>query len=278
MTASGIFLTHHKSPRIRRHFNRLVRESGHLVTWYFVYSADPGASPQAGFRYEDPSQVLAGRHRAMVNHGGVYGGYLDTLFVPVLRALPGDHMWLFEYDVDYSGSWEELFAEFADNDADLLTTTLMYKSEHPHWPHWRTARTPAWVREDQLVRSLNPLMRVSRRLLSTYAVALADEHWEGTYEFILPTVALASGARLEDLGNQGSFTPPERRSRVYIGKPAAGSREDLTFRFRPIRHRYFHEAPEAFEKPNMLYHPIKPALPAHKRVTQSQPQFVPKKK
>jgi hypothetical protein len=28
----------------------------------------------------------------------------------------------------------------------------------------------------------------------------------------------------------------------------------------------------------MLYHPIKPALPAHKRVTQSQPQFVPKKK
>ena len=27
-----------------------------------------------------------------------------------------------EYDVDFAGRWDDLFAPFADNDADLLTT------------------------------------------------------------------------------------------------------------------------------------------------------------
>jgi hypothetical protein len=258
VTAAGIFLTHHRYPRVRRHFERLVRESGHLVTWHFVYSGDTGARPRAPFAYPDPARVLPGRYRAMLLNGGVYGGFLDALFVPVLTALPADHLWLIEYDVDYAGSWDDLFSEFRDNDADLLTTTLMYKSEHPQWPHWKTAGTPSWVREDQLVRALNPLMRVSRRLLGTYAVAMADEHWRGTYEFLLSTVAVVSGARVEDLGNQGSFTPPERHLRIYTGKSPLGQPDDMTFRFRPARPRYFHEAPETFEKLNMVYHPVKP--------------------
>jgi hypothetical protein len=271
MTASGIFLTHHRSPRIRRHFERLVRESSHLVTWHFVYSADTGARPRAAFPYADPADVLAGRYRAMVRNGGVYGGYLDVLFVPVLRALPSDHVWLIEYDVDYSGSWDELFGEFGDNDADLLTTALMYKSEDPDWPHWRTAHTPEWVPEDHLVRSLNPVMRVSQRLLNTYAVTLTDEEWGGTYEYTLSTVAVLSGARVEDLGNQGSFTPLGRAGRIYSGRSPSGTSEDLTFRFRPVRPRYFHESPDAFEQPHMLYHPVKPGVPKLRQTPLSRP-------
>lgn len=262
MTAEGIFLTHQRSPRIRRHFRRLVKESGHLITWHFVFSQDPGPRPRAPFHYEDPAQVLAARYRAMVRHGGVQGGYLDTLLIPVLRALPADHVWVCEYDVDYAGRWDELFGQFADNDADLLTTTVMYRSEQPQWTHWTWATAPEWVREDQMVRSLNPLMRMSRRLLSTYAVAMADDQWQGHYEFTLPTSALVSGARIEDLGNQGSFTPPERRSRIYVGKSPAGRPEAPTFGFRPVRERYFHERPESFPRPGMIYHPVKPGVRA----------------
>jgi hypothetical protein len=261
MMAEGIFLTHQRSARILRHFQRLVKESGHLITWHFVFSQDTGARPRAPFVYEDPAQVLAARYSAMVRHGGVQGGYLDTLMVPVLRALPADHAWVFEYDVDYAGNWEDLFEQFADNDADLLTTTLMYRAEQPQWSHWNWAKAPDWVREDQMVRSLNPLMRVSRRLLSTYAVAMADEHWQGHYEFTLPTSALVSGARIEDLGNQGSFTPAERRSQIYVGKSPAGRPEALTFGFRPVRDQYFHESPESFPTPGMVYHPVKPDVP-----------------
>ena len=48
-----------------------------------------------------------------------------------------------EYDVDFAGRWDDLFAPFADNDADLLTTTLMYRHQCPDWPHWRTRGRPA---------------------------------------------------------------------------------------------------------------------------------------
>jgi hypothetical protein len=279
MPAAGIFLCHHRSPRIRRHFERLVEESGHLVTWHFVFSPDSGARPEAPFAYEDPAEVMGTRYAAMVRHGGVEGGYLDALFVPVLRALPGDRLWLIEYDVDYAGRWSELFEEFADNDADLLTTTVMSRHEHPRWPHWETAHAPAWVPEDRIVRSLNPLMRVSRDLLTTYALAMADEEWRGNYEFTLPTVAVASGARVEDLGSTGSFTPPERRSRIYVGKSSetasAPAADGLTFRFRPARPHYFHEDPDAFEIPRMVYHPVKPGVRAWKKSTRNSRPPVP---
>lgn len=263
--AAGIFLTHQRSPRIRRHFERLVRESSHLVTWSFVFNDGPSAHPKAPFRYEDPALVLPSRYQAMVRNGGVYGGYLDTLFVPVMQALPAEHVWLIEYDVDYSGSWGDLFGEFQDSQADLLTTSVMYKSEDPDWPHWKTATTPSWVGDDQLVRSLNPLMRVSQQLLNTYAVAMTDEDWYGTYEWTLATIAHLSGSVVEDLGNQGSFTPASRAGRVYIGKSPAGTPEDMTFRFRPARRRYFHENPSAFAEPDMVYHPIKPGVEISRR-------------
>ncbi len=270
MKAEGIFLTHRSSPRIRRHFERLVRESGDLVTWHFVFSTDPGARPRAPFAYQDPAQVLAGRYRAMVRHGGVQGGYLDTLLVPVLRALRGDHVWAIEYDVDYTGRWDELFGQFVDNDADLLTTTLLYRSQDPDWSHWPRSQAPSWVRDDQWVHSLNPLMRISRGLLNSYAVAMADEEWQGHYEYTLPTSALASGARIEDLGNDGPFTPEERRSRIYVGKTPAGRPDGLTFGFRPVRRRYFHESPESFERPGMVYHPVKPGVRTWTKANRNQ--------
>ena len=87
MTDAGIFLTHLRSPRIRRHFERLVAESGPLVRWHFVFSQDAGARPTTPFASDDPADVLAARYRAMERHGGVQGGYLDTLMLPLLRAL-----------------------------------------------------------------------------------------------------------------------------------------------------------------------------------------------
>jgi hypothetical protein len=261
MTADGIFLTHERSPRIKAHFDRLVAETGSLVRWHFVFNPNSGAHPVAPFHYEEPSTVLAGRFEAMLRNGGVIGGYLDTLFMPLLRALPADHLWVMEYDVDYSGRWDELFGQFTDNDADLLTTTLMYRSEHPQWFNWQFAEAPPWVGEEQMVRALHPLMRLSRELVNTYPVAMADARWKGHYEFTLTTSALVSGARIEDIGGEGSFTPDERFSRNYIGRSAT-SETGHTFGFRPVRRRYFHEAPHAFARKGMLYHPVKPGVPA----------------
>jgi hypothetical protein len=262
VTAAGVFLTHRDLPRIRRHFRRLVAETGSLVTWHFVLSRDAGPRPQTAIPAEDPADVLPVRYRTMEQNGGVQGGYLDTLLLPLLRALPADHLWVIEYDVDFAGRWDDLFRGFADNDADLLTTTLMHRHDQPQWPWWRSAQAPEWVPEEQWIRSLNPLMRLSRRLVNSYCVAMADDTWRGHYEFTLATAALAGGLRIEDLGGDGPFTPEARRSQVYVGKSPQGKPADLTFGFRPVRRRYFHEAPEKFDKPGFLYHPVKPGVPA----------------
>lgn len=275
MSAAGIFLTHRESPRIRGHFDRLVAESGDLVTWRFVFSHDAYPRPEAEFGYADPAEVMPARYRAMEEHGGVQGGYLDTLLVPVLRGLADDqgaeHLWVLEYDVDLAGRWGELFGRFADHDADLLTTTVMFRHEQPRWPWWRSAGSPAGVPEERWVRSLNPLMRLSRPLLDAYAAAGADPEWRGHYEFTLPTVAREAGLRVEDLGGEGSFVPPGRERSVYVGKSPAGRPKDLTFGFRPVRPHYFHEEPGEFEQPGLLYHPVKPDVPAWTRATMNAP-------
>jgi hypothetical protein len=275
VTSAGIFLTHRDSPRIRRHLARLVEQSRGLVTWHLVFSHDTYPRPEAPFAYPDPEELLPARYRAMAEHGGVQGGYLDTLLVPLLRGLAeaeaADRLWVCEYDVDFAGDWADLLARYAaddaDDDADLVTTTVMYRHEQPRWPWWRSAEAPPEVEEERWVRSLNPLMRLTRPLLDAYAEAVADARWRGHYEFTLPTVAHHAGLRVEDFGGEGSFVPAGRERSVYVGKSPAGRPPDLTFGFRPVRPHYFHEEPGEFEQPGLLYHPVKPDVPAWTRQT-----------
>lgn len=264
--AAGIFLTHLDSPRIRQHFDRLVQESLGLVTWHFVLNPGVLARPEAPFDYPDPEQLLPSRHRQMLANGGVQGGYIDTVMVPVLSGLAAQgasHVWLCEYDVDFAGSWHELFGRFADNPADLLTSYLMFRRQQPKWPWWKSAGAPPEVR--RRVRSLNPLARLSPAALTAYVDATADDRWQGHYEFTLPTAVREAGLVLEDFGGEGSFVPPGRERTTYIGKSPQGRPQDLTFGFRPVRDHYFHEDPEAFEAPGLLYHPVKPGVAAWTR-------------
>jgi len=266
-SAAGIFLTHRESPRISRHFERLVAETGDLVTWHLVVSRDAYPRPEAPFAYPDPAEVMPARYRAMAEHGGVQGGYLDTLLVPVLSGLDADQLWVCEYDVDFAGRWSDLFAPLRHLQADLLTTTLLRRREQPRWTWWPTAAAPPEVLPEHWVRSLNPLMRVSRRMLETYAAAMADDGWAGHYEFTLPTAALDAGLRVVDLGGEGAFVPSGHERRVYFGRTRAGTPPDQTFGFRPVREHYFHEAPEEFGQRGLLYHPVKPDVPVWTRET-----------
>src|SRR5262249_502469 len=149
----------------RRHFDRLVEESGSRITWHFVLNPDHYPHPEAPFSYPDPAEVLPLRYGAMKEHGGIQGGYLGTLLIPVLSGLDPDHLWVCEYDVDYAGAWHELFDRVSSSEADLLTSTLLYRRHHRKWRCWRRAAAPEDVPRRRWVRSFNPLMRVSRSLL-----------------------------------------------------------------------------------------------------------------
>jgi hypothetical protein len=271
---AGIFLTHLDSPRVRGHLDRLVAESEGLVDWHLVRSHDAYPRPEAAFAYPDPAELLPQRYAAMAEHGGVQGGYLDTLLIPVLTGLAeatgASRVWVCEYDVDFAGRWSELFAPLADGDADALTTTVMFRHEQPRWPWWSSAAAPAGVPQERWVRSLNPLLRLTRPALAAYTEAMADAAWAGHYEFTLVTAVREAGLSVSDLGGEGSFVPSGRERRVYVGKSPAGRPKDLTFGFRPVRDHYFHEMPEAFEQPGLLYHPVKPGVAAWNRETMNR--------
>ena len=92
------------------------------------------------------------------------------------------------------------------------------------------------------MRSLNPLMRVSRRLLDTYVAAMADDEWAGHYEFTLATAALDAGLRIVDLGGERARSSRRAASAACTSaKSPAGRPDDLTFGFRPVREHYFQE-------------------------------------
>src|SRR3569623_2272093 len=146
----------------------------------------------------------------------------------------------------------------------------MFRHELPMWPWWSGAAAPDGVPHERWVRSLNPLTRLTPAALQAYAAAMADDAWRGHYEFTLVTALREAGLVIEDLGGEGSFVPPGRERAVYVGKSPAGRPKDLTFGFRPVREHYFHEVPESFEQPGLLYHPVTPGVAAWNRTTMNR--------
>ena len=172
----------------------------------------------------------------MAEHGGVQGGYLDTLLVPVLSGLDADQLWLCEYDVDFAGRWDELFAPVrrprrgpADHDPDVSPPAAeVAVVAHRGVPARRTPERVGALPQPAAAAHPPCPRRVCR-------VRWPTQRWQGHYEFILPTVAKRAGLRVEDLGGEGSFVPPGRERTVYVGKSPHGRPPDLTFGFRPVR-------------------------------------------
>ena len=278
MTVAGLFLSHVESSRIDRHFERLAGESGGAIAWRRVLNPGGHATPRMeSIACPAPEAVLPLRVEAMRRNNGVSGGFFDTVIWSCLAALDADFTWVLEYDVDFSGDWSRLFAQFTESPADLLTTTLLARPESPDWFWWRTAQAPAGIADAGMYRSVLPVMRISRRMAATYAQAMREPGWAGHYEFTLPTAAMAAGMSVEDIGGAGPLCPPERAGRNYSNTPQHAPLTPGTFVWRPSWERYFHEAPDSFPEPDMLYHPVKPDVAEWDRerfaaAGQSEPQ------
>jgi hypothetical protein len=257
MEAAGIFLFHQPSERILGHYQRLVSETQDHVNWKIVFNPENTPDPKMDIPSPSAEAVLPNRFLQMERTGGIQGGLLDLVIVPCAAALDADFVWILEYDVDFSGSWDKFFRQFSDNTADLLTSTVIPRANSSNWFHWKHARAPEYVAEAQVCRAFHPVMRLSRRFVQAYRDAMRDPAWQGHYEFTFPTTALVGGLQMEDIGGAGPFTPMARRHLNYENTPESEYLEPGTFQWRPSRPAYFHEAPAIFEKRDMLYHPIK---------------------
>ena len=253
-----VFLTHVESRRVLAHYERLKREThGMLDTFLCVHdTAQASGGPRvlpADFRVSSPESesYAPRRHRQMVAVGNVYA-FVDMIYMPALtsdrlKAYP--YVWIIEYDVDFAGDWSRFFVDAVRTDADYVATTILPREDSRDWVWWEHFRTPPDVTPKQHARSFAPIARFSQRMLSLYRASVAVGPWGGHFESLYPTIALHAGLRVADLG----------RGKHYTNTPSDPSLSPGTFVFRPpIANEYFHENPQGFASPGMLYHPVKP--------------------
>lgn len=179
--------------------------------------------------------------------------HLDMSLLHFFRMHPEyDKYWMIEFDIRYSGDWRKFFAEFEDNDADLLGTAVQRREENQSWVHWPTLCTgPDRVEAKNFVKSFTPVMRISNRGFEALNDAYA-RGWYGHYEAMWPTVLANAGYKIEEIGNHGSFTPADRRGKHYTTTPSHGHLWPGTLVFRPIRQESVVE-----QEADMLWHPVK---------------------
>jgi hypothetical protein len=256
---AGLFFSHLWCDRVEGHYRRLVEETDGMVEWRVAFNPHNYPAPQLNIPYQAAEYSLPARYSEALRNGGILGGYMDTAIVPCVLALDADFTWVLEYDVDYSGSWGSLFEQFTDNRAGFLTTTVAAKPQSQTWYWWPTARAPSEVLESRMFRAFHPIMRLSSKFAQAYQQAVAEETWGGHAEFTLPTIAHWSGLGLEDIGGALPSTPDRWPYSNYVNDPSHPHLFPGTFRWRPSKAFYFHEAPAEFELPFKLYHPIKPA-------------------
>lgn len=156
------------------------------------------------------------------------------------REHPGnDYYWLVEDDVRYAGDWKQFFDCFRTNSSDFLSSHIQRYEDHPGWYWWNSLRvTTEELPTDRMVKSFNPIYRLSRQALSVIDECLR-EGWKGHHEVLIPTLLYSKGFSIEDFGGKGRFVSPQNENRNYTVE---------TFSERPV-------LPE--EGKGLLYHPVK---------------------
>ena len=242
----ALFLTSTTDDRVIRQFERLRAEARDYVDVYLV--VNPSSLPVVpGLNAEE---LMPRRWKAMLANRYIIPGYLDMIWMPLGLMAPYPYVWMIEFDVDYAGDWGQFFGQFKRNRADLLTTSLTRLANDPGWDHWENLSAPATVDAADWHRDFHPIMRLSQRFMRAYVDQMRSPDWGGHHEFTIPTLAMHLGMDVEDIGAGGLN---------YTNTPLDPDLAPGSFIYRPvIRTAYFHERPETFDQPRMLYHPVKP--------------------
>lgn len=259
-----IYYSHIDTPAVRREVGMLRAQLGpryDIVVAGYCRAPDAlrGIDFVPTFAYS-PNDMIGlpypGKMRPFV--AADYIGFVDLVPMRFYRDRPDyEFYWIIENDVRFCGDWSDLFTDLGSSEADLLCTTVQSYSENPEWAHWDTLRPGAAgdVPRERRVKGFIPFGRVSRRLFAA-CDARYREGWSGHSEVLWPTIASLSGMRVEDIGGDGSFTPPARRGRYYYNAAESWSLFPGTFVYRPCFTEQDIVGPDN-RFPGWLWHPVK---------------------
>lgn len=163
------------------------------------------------------------------------------------------YYWNIEYDVEFTGDWKVFFDEFNTMSADFIATHLKWFKEDRYWYWWNSYQgVTLKVTPEQLIRSFNPIYRISSRALSFLDEFLKAGN-SGHHEVLVPTALHHSGFRLLDFGGKGSFVLPGYEERFYLSNESTCP----SLPFGTMIHKPDLGNPFAFHIADKLFHPVK---------------------
>lgn len=214
--------------------------------------------PLAGLSYIRPAEVCS-YSIDQINALG-YEAIYDTIYpgschFPVL-AFAIEHkeynyIWFVEYDVVYTGRWDEFFSAFACDESDFISSHVERYDEQANggWEWWHEANDVGYPLE-RCVKAFNPICRYSRRALQ-YIDKYQKEGHSAHSEVLIPTCLYNAGMKITDFGGTGEFVRPGWRNKSYV---QGSGTNNGTMRYRPV---FLEEEIKALNVRDKLFHPLK---------------------
>jgi len=262
-----LFLTHFTDSEIIAQYNNIENDCDNEFDIILLY--DNTRSDFNPFSYSDSDRLryftftlndLRGMSyqkiknisttRNVINNRRIANNAEIPILLFYLKNPHYSYYWVVEYDVRFTGSWNDFFSYFSNNDADLLGTTLFRYDVRPNWTHWHFLKTPGRKLEKaDLIRGFLPIYRISNRALAQLHYAYMDG-WTGHPEVTIPTILKYSGFRIEDIGGDGEFVDHKNLNRFYRNTPKNEGLSPGTFVFRPV-------IPHPGDERGKIWHPVK---------------------
>lgn len=244
MKQAVLYLTNKSNEWTLSAFHALEQSLQGVADVYYAYHQQGDVLPVSLQNIENQfvftSDILSELGYTPIEEGKLVPGSNHFPLLKFFKENQGyDYYWLVEDDVRFSGEWKEFFGSFASCTSDFLSSVIETKAENPNWYWWTSLKTGnAVIAEEKLLKSFNPIYRLSRQ-----ALTCIDAHlrigWMGHHEVLLPTLLYNKGFLLEDFGGEGSFVRLENKSKFY---------DDTSMRIAPV-------LPD--DRKNYLFHPVK---------------------
>lgn len=166
-----------------------------------------------------------------------YGNIMTAFMKFFLDFNNYDYYWFKEWDVEYTGNWKTLIDKYSSIDDDYISKSVTADAKYnPTWWHageWDlTTMEP--FKEEELVKTFNPLMRLSNRALR-YLDKVYSEGNCGFYEIFLGTALKRAGYKIGGFYERGDL---DLAGFKFLQKGRSLDIESLT-------------------RKNKLYHPVK---------------------
>jgi hypothetical protein len=167
-----LFLSHHTQPGAMASLASLTQQCGSSFPVVPVFDQTKQSFPidhiagALAITCPQVTRLLPYRKKHSQHPGTFWSRNIDLPLMWYFHENPRyDYYWVMEYDVRFTGTWPDFFGHFASNESDLLATTLFDYSFRPDWDNWGTLKSPRRIPDQERVRALFPLYRVSNAAL-----------------------------------------------------------------------------------------------------------------